>query len=143
LCINKDHEKCFSLSYDFADFFVLEIPFDDCIGVIDKILDTRLTYETYKPVLLRISHKLSKEKLDEILNYSLMNGIDGFVLAGVELVKDVNEYCKGRKTIIGYGGIRTAQAASEMNEAGADLIEITTGLLLDGPGLARKIIKEL
>jgi dihydroorotate dehydrogenase len=41
--------------------------------------------------------------------------------------------------IIGVGGIDSAEAAQEKLNAGADLIQIYTGMVYEGPGLVRKI----
>lgn len=47
------------------------------------------------------------------------------------------------KTIIGIGGIDSAEAASERLQAGADLIQVYTGLIYEGPGLIQNINKAL
>ncbi|MFH1209334.1 MAG: quinone-dependent dihydroorotate dehydrogenase [archaeon] len=47
------------------------------------------------------------------------------------------------KTIIGVGGIFSAQDAYEKLKAGASLIQIYTGLIYEGPGLVKKIKKDL
>jgi dihydroorotate dehydrogenase len=43
--------------------------------------------------------------------------------------------------IIGVGGIDSADAAREMFAAGADLIQIYTGLVYEGPGLVRQLAR--
>ena len=45
--------------------------------------------------------------------------------------------------IIGVGGIDSAEAAKEKLEAGADLVQVYSGLVYEGPGLVRKILVEL
>ena len=143
MCINKDHAKVFSLAYDFADFFDMEIPDSDTEKVLDEIFNIRLAYENYKPVLLRLTHDLPQEQLEKILSFALMGGIDGFVVAKSDNVRRVYDYTKGRFPIIGYGGIRTPEMAREILDAGAQLLEVTTGLVLDGPNLARKLLRHL
>lgn len=143
LCINKDHTRSFSLAYDFADFFDFEIPDNQIESVLDSILDIRLTYDTYKPVLLKLSLDFTQSELERIINFCLLNGVDGVIVAKTDLVRRVNDIVKNHIPIIGYGGIRTPEMAREMIEAGADLIEITTGLVLDGPRIAGKILKHL
>lgn len=143
ICIEKDHVRCFTLAYDFADMFVFNIKDDRITEVMDKILETRLTYDAYRPVLVRISHSMPEEDLHYILDYCMLNGIDGVVVATSENVAIVHKYTNGRLPIIGYGGIRSYEQARDMLSAGASLIEITTGLVLDGPSLANVILKHL
>lgn len=143
LCINKDHVRSFSLAYDFADMFVFEIPDDKITETLDSILDIRLTYDTGKPILLRLTHALPEKEFETIMDYCLLNGVDGVVAAKADYVRSVNEYTKGRIPIIGYGGVRTPELAREMLDAGASLIEITTGLVLDGPTLVKTLLKNL
>ncbi|WP_139959725.1 quinone-dependent dihydroorotate dehydrogenase [Flavicella sediminum] len=45
--------------------------------------------------------------------------------------------------IIGVGGIHTAEDALEKIDAGADLVQIYTGFIYEGPGLIKKINKAL
>lgn len=89
----EDYRDAFALMYDFADFFVINTampPFDgvDLLEdvevlseVMDAILDMRLCYDAYKPVLLKISADISRESLSEILDYARLSGIDGIVAA--------------------------------------------------------------
>ena len=45
--------------------------------------------------------------------------------------------------IIGVGGIHSAQDALEKIEAGADLVQIYTGFVYEGPALIKRINKAL
>ena len=143
ILINQDHQAAFSLAYDFADIFVLEIPDDQIQDVLDTVLDTRLSYESYKPVLIRLMHDFPDGELAEILDYCMLNGVDGAVVAKAENVAKVYERTKGRFPLIGYGGVRSAEKARELLDAGASLVEVTTGLVLDGPGIAGAILNKL
>lgn len=140
-CIVGDHVHSFSLSYDFLDLFIIDSPMSEMYGIMDQVLDTRLTYDRYKPVLLKISHDLSEEQLQELVNYCLMNGVDGLMVAKAENVRLISRLAGGFLPIIGYGGIRCPADADAMLDAGASLVAITTGIILDGPSLARKILK--
>lgn len=143
ICIERDHLRCFTLAYDFADFFVFQINDDRIISVMDKILDARLTYDAYRPVLVRLSHDMPENELNPLLDYCMLNGVDGLVVAKNENVAYIHSYTEGRLPIIGYGGIRTPEQARKMLDAGASLLEITTGLVLDGPSIANKLLKHL
>ena len=45
--------------------------------------------------------------------------------------------------IIGVGGIHSAKDAIEKLEAGADLVQIYTGFIYEGPGLIKDINKAI
>jgi len=45
--------------------------------------------------------------------------------------------------IIGVGGIMTAEDALEKLAAGADLVQLYTGFIYEGPGLIREINKRI
>jgi len=45
--------------------------------------------------------------------------------------------------IMGVGGIDSAQSAQEKLDAGADLVQVYTGLIYEGPGLVRKILEKI
>ncbi|MBQ9400458.1 MAG: hypothetical protein IJU27_07455 [Bacteroidales bacterium] len=143
ILVSKDHARTFSLAYDFADMFVIEAPDNDIMDIMEDVLDTRLSYETYKPVLVRIMHDFPESQLREILGYCQLNGVDGAVVAKPSNVRKVVEITGGRFPVIGYGGIRTPESAKEMLDAGASLMEITTGLVLDGPDLITKLLDGL
>jgi dihydroorotate dehydrogenase len=50
---------------------------------------------------------------------------------------------RGRLTLIGVGGICTARDARSKLDAGASLVEVYTGFIYKGPGLAGAIVKGL
>jgi hypothetical protein len=46
---------------------------------------------------------------------------------------------RSRYVIIGVGGIDSAEAAMEKLDAGADLVQVYTGLIYEGPALLKRI----
>ncbi len=54
-------------------------------------------------------------------------------------IRQIYEYTKGEKTIIGVGGIFTAEDALEKILAGADLLQIYTGMIYEGPRIVKTI----
>lgn len=46
-------------------------------------------------------------------------------------------------TIIGVGGVMSPETALEKFEAGADLVQLITGLIYEGPGLVKKLNKKV
>ena len=62
------------------------------------------------------------------------------------IVKELNLYnnqLQGEIPIIGVGGIFSAEHAWEKLEAGADLVQIYSGLIYKGPALIREIVTRL
>lgn len=72
-------------------------------------------------------------------------GLSGRAIArkSTMIIRWIYELLKGQKPIIGVGGIDSAEAAVEKIKAGADLLQVYTGLIYEGPGLVRKINKGL
>ncbi len=60
-----------------------------------------------------------------------------------EVIRYLHEQSKGKLPIIGVGGIFTARDAIEKLEAGASLVQVYTGFIYEGPGMAKKINKAL
>jgi len=59
------------------------------------------------------------------------------------LIRHIHRKTKGRYVIIGLGGIFTAEDAYEKIKAGANVVQIITGLFYKGPEAAKKINKGL
>jgi len=125
--------------------------------------------ENPKPVLLKISPDLSFSQLDDVMEVILATGIQGVIatnttlsrdnlqshedlslqaggLSGKPLLNRSNEiinYLKiksnGSFVIIGSGGILTADDALAKLDAGADLIQLYTGFIYEGPSLLKRI----
>lgn len=89
--------------------------------------------------------KTSKKKLENIGQ----GGLSGRPIANkcIQIISWISEATKGQKPIIGVGGVDRFETAHKMLLAGADLLQIYTGLIYEGPGLVksinRKIVKEL
>lgn len=163
----KDYEKSFLLLYDFVDMFVIDTsivhgysrnPIEDpdtLSDVMDVLLERRIQMEKAKPILLKISPDIPADQLEPILRYSMASGVDGIVAGDVfrnnekqfqknlDLVRKINEFAKGRLDIIGCGGILTPQDAAQMLDAGAQLVELYTGIIYEGPVLVRRTLKYL
>ncbi len=72
-------------------------------------------------------------------------GLSGRPIASksIQLVEWIREIIKGQKPIIGVGGIDSFETALAMLQAGADLLQIYTGLIYRGPGLVKSINRQL
>lgn len=83
----------------------------------------------------------SKNLLNEIGN----GGLSGKAISAQStlVVKWLYEILRGKKPIIGVGGIDSPASAKEKLDAGANLIQLYTGMVYEGPGLIKKIKREL
>ncbi len=61
----------------------------------------------------------------------------------LELVRRIHTRSGGAYPIIGVGGLMTPADVRAMLDAGADLVQIHTGLIYNGPGFVRDICREL
>ena len=139
----------FSLLYDFADCFVIDInresglssldDFSDWIDILDELLSLRLYYERYKPILVRIAPGHDEEQMRRILDFVLRSGFDGIVAPGLAKVRFCAEYTQKRLPIVGSGAITSPEEALALLQAGASLIEVAQGL----PGKPRRTAKSL
>ena len=117
----KDYETSFGLLYDFVDMFVINISCPNVVGltslqdinflsdIIDKLLSLRMYYDEYRPILLKVSPDLSRQQLDEIIDYSLRSGIDGIVAGNTTRSRDGLTSISAEKIAeIGNGGMSGA-----------------------------------
>ncbi len=81
---------------------------------------------------------------EEINNYG-MGGLSGKPLTekSTEVIKYLKLHSNNAFSIIGVGGIHTAQDAIDKLNAGADLIQLYTGFIYEGPKLIKDINKAL
>ncbi len=72
-------------------------------------------------------------------------GLSGKPLAkrSTEVIRFLSEKSNKAFPIIGVGGIHSAKDALEKLEAGADLVQLYTGFIYDGPKLIKQINKAL
>ena len=77
--------------------------------------------------------------------YSEEGGLSGLPLKNrsTEMIRKIYKMTNGKVPIIGVGGIFTADDAWEKIAAGASLIQLYTGLVFEGPGIARNIVSGL
>src|SRR5690606_24382737 len=124
-----------------------------------------------KPILLKIAPDLTNEQLLDIIDIVSETKIDGIIatnttisrdgltsenkaevggLSGkpltrrsTEVIRFLAEQSNKAFPIIGVGGIHTVEDALEKLEAGADLIQLYTGFIYEGPKLIKDINKAL
>jgi dihydroorotate dehydrogenase len=77
--------------------------------------------------------------------YAETGGLSGAPLRqrSTEIIRYIFERTQGKLPIIGVGGIFNAEHAWEKIRAGASLVQCYTGLVYEGPGIARTIVRAL
>jgi dihydroorotate dehydrogenase len=85
--------------------------------------------------------KVSQERLEKIGN----GGVSGQPIKNqsTKVIKYLADTSNKSFPIIGVGGIHSAEDALEKLNAGADLVQIYTGFIYEGPSLIKKINKAL
>lgn len=120
-----------------------------------------------KPVFVKIAPELEEPEVRDLLDVCLSEGAAGIIatntlatanmqdlpeggLSGLPLreralalVRMVRKVANERIALIGCGGIDDADSAQRMFDAGADLVQLYTGLVYRGPFLPAKISREL
>lgn len=101
---------------------------------IDGIIATNTT-------TTRDNLKTSKTRIEEIAN----GGLSGKPVTNTatEVIRYLSKKSNKAFPIIGVGGIHSAQDAIDKIEAGADLVQIYTGFIYEGPGLIKDINKAI
>jgi len=139
--------------------------------LINSLISINRNKKKPKPILLKIAPDLNNNQLLDIISIVKHTGLDGVIatnttinrnnlksvnkneLGGLsgkpltsrstEVIKFISKNSNKTIPIIGVGGINTVADALEKFDAGADLIQIYTGFIYEGPNLIRSINKAL
>ncbi len=131
----------------------------------DKVLAKRT------PLFLKIAPDLGEADLDDIAAEVLDKGIDGVIVSNTTIRRDglagaaaaeqggvsgrplfrrstaalarMRARLGRRPALIGLGGVDSAETAFEKIAAGADLVQLYTGMIYGGPGLVARITRGL
>jgi len=81
--------------------------------------------------------KTNKSKIEKIGN----GGLSGEPLKNksTEVIRYISKKTNGNLPIIGVGGIMNPKDALDKIKAGADLIQLYTGFIYEGPSIVKKI----
>lgn len=142
-------------------------------ALLRGIMEHARQQQTVRPVFVKIAPDLETQALSEILDVFLQEGIQGIVagnttlmrsglksgaaltgeaggLSGkpltqrsTEIIRFISRETGGKMPIIGVGGIFSADDAQAKLDAGAQLVQLYTGFVYEGPGLVRAILKNI
>ena len=110
--------------------------------IIDIVADTKIDgIISSNTTIARDNLETDNNRLKEIGN----GGLSGKPLTkrSTEVIRYLAQKSNKAFPIIGVGGIHSAEDALEKLEAGADLVQIYTGFIYEGPSLIKKINKEI
>lgn len=112
---------------------------DDIIEIVNttKIAGVIATNTT----ISRDGLKTTKEEVAKLGN----GGLSGKPVRDMstQVIRYLKEKSGGSFPVIGVGGIHSGQDAIEKIEAGADLVQVYTGFIYEGPSIAKSINKAL
>ena len=124
------------------------------------------------PLLVKIAPDLAPDEREDIAEVALAAGLDGLIVGNTTVTRppglndarrvetgglsgrplkplahtvlaDMYRLTGGRIVLIGCGGIESGADALALIRAGASLVQLYTALVFDGPGLIRKLQREL
>ena len=126
-------------------------------------------YKKHTPLVVKIAPDVNSDTINDLINLIDHYDIDGIIctnttidksnldeesknlqggLSGQPLyeksnkvLKEVSNLVNDDKTIIGVGGIDSAESAEEKFSLGADLLQVYTGLVYKGPNLLKEILR--
>lgn len=183
----KDYLECFNALHPYVDYFVLNVSCpnvgshaklndkDYLEELISSVQKANNSFETQKPILLKIAPDLNDLQLDEIVELVSETKLDGVIASNTStdrkglkasdkiledigngglsgqpikekstrVIKYLSEKSDKAFPIIGVGGIHSAEDALEKIDAGADLVQVYTGFIYEGPSLVKKINKAI
>ena len=113
---------------------------------LDDIIE--IVKETKIDGIIATNTTISRENLltpDSRIQTIGAGGLSGKPLTkrSTEVVRYLSEKSNKAFPIIAVGGIHTAEDAIEKLEAGASLVQIYTGFIYEGPGIAKRINKRI
>ena len=139
--------------------------------LLDAISIERKNLPGKIPMLVKLAPDLEDEELEDALDVILDTDMDGIVatnttlarpslrsgsaaetggLSGsplrkisLKMLEKIIKKVDGRIPVVSSGGVMTPADARQRLEAGAALVQIYTGLVYQGPGLVRNILKSL
>ena len=138
--------------------------------LLDAISKERKNLPGRIPILIKLAPDLEDKELEDALDVILSTDMDGIVatnttlsrpglrsnkaaesggLSGaplrkisLQMLEKIVHRVNGLIPVVSSGGVMTPEDASQRLDSGAALVQIYTGLVYQGPGLLRKILKE-
>ncbi len=138
-------------------------------GLLGAIAAYRQQAACRPPVLVKLAPDLEPEELEDALDVILQTGMDGVIATNTTLGREglrspmgsesgglsgrplsyrseavlahVVKQVQGKLPVVSAGGILSPEDAKRRLDRGAALVQVYTGLVYNGPGLVRSIIR--
>ncbi len=122
---------------------LVKIAPDLTFSQIDEVLE--VAEERQIQGIIATNTTVGREVLRTKININMPGGLSGRPLRekSTDIIRHIYKNTKGGLKIIGVGGIFGGKDAYEKIRAGASLVQLYTGFIYEGPGLIKKINKEL
>lgn len=119
----------------------LKMPINTPWEQFEKLADLADKYGIHGFIISNVNKNYGDLKYPEDAPKEFRGGLSGAPCSSLsnELIRKTRERYGKRFTIIGVGGILTPDDAMEKFAAGADLIQLITGMIFEGPGLIKEI----
>jgi dihydroorotate dehydrogenase len=139
--------------------------------IVNERVKLHKKFKVFKPIFIKLSPDLNLKEIKPIINLLVRHKIDGVILTNTtidkslvskayrnipggisglplnkkseEMLINVKKVSRNKLTIISVGGIMTPRDAKRRIQLGADLIQLYTGLIYQGPLLVDAIRREL
>lgn len=110
---------------------------------ISTIIELMMKYKI-KGIIVSNTTDNNRTKLEDSKKNEI-GGLSGQPLRDIStnLIKKFYKETKGKMEIIGVGGVDSGKSAFEKISAGANAIQLYTGMVYKGPGVVKEIKKEL
>ena len=110
---------------------------------MEPLLDTRLAYGSWKPVVIKIPEQMTGEALDEVIDYCRLYNVDGIEARTTDQVKHIFQRSNGNLPVIANCHTETVRGVFKALSAGAALVEVRSGLVHKGPSYISRCLKYL
>ncbi len=126
----------------------------------------------FKPIVIKLSPDINDNEISKIMELIIKHKVEGIIISNTtdsnreslydvkkseegglsgkplkdlstNLIKKFYKETKGKIQIIGVGGVDSGNSAFEKITAGADAVQLYTGMVYKGPGVVKQIKKDL
>jgi dihydroorotate dehydrogenase len=140
--------------------------------LLDAVAAARVAVPKSPPVLVKIAPDLEEDALAALVEAVVAAGIDGMIVSNTTIARDgltdrthadeagglsghplfrkstnmlaaIRRYSGDRLVLVGVGGVDSVETAKAKFAAGADLVQLYTGMVYEGPRLPGRIVAGL